>query len=203
MLHRVLLLLAIILSLSSSVWASNYSDNADELLAQQAGVIQQLHDAKAALQAKPQAEWTTAEISTYMDQALVFLGATAYVFDQRAAATDPSILMDNGYVAEWPGNPFNNWEPMKMNAASTNFSAGDLCLQICPLEDYSGYKNLVPRCFELSIFGPAEDFPGKQDWLTPNPNNHWASVPHGSYEILGYSTTTHTDLLKQIEKSVK
>jgi hypothetical protein len=177
--------------------AADYAQLADENLAEQATMIPELESARAVLEGKPQAEWADFEIQGYLYTALwtVYLGAAAYVYDHRVAPQNAEVLQNSGYVAQWPGNPFNDWLPMELKLPSDGFSSGDLCLQICPVDFYSGYQTLVPRCFELGVYGPDTAFAQFGD-AAPMDENTWAVVPDGTVYMLGYYTMTHNDLME-------
>lgn len=182
---------------ASPATAETRAELADRNLAQQADTVASMNELKSTMQSKSSEDWTILEVQTYLNYALwdVYLGAAAYVYDNRVAAQDSSTLINNGYVSEWPENPFNEWEPMELNTISTEFVAGDLCLMICPYDFYSGYNVLVPRCFEMCVFGPTVEFADSFGDAKTNKLNTWAAVPNGAMYQLGYYTTTHDQLL--------
>ena len=192
--------IAFLLFTASPIQAATRAELAKENLAKQAKAVVALTELKTSLQAKPSSEWHADEIQEYLDHALwdVSYGAVAYVLDNRVAALDSTTLIRTGYVTAWPENPFNNWQPMKLITANTDFKPGDLCLMICPEDFYSGYQTLVPRSFEMCVFGPSVEFAAEHGEAQINQLNTWASVPDGAVYQRGYYTTTHSQLMESL-----
>lgn len=70
--------------------------------------------------------------------------------------SDLQVLVDQGYLPFWPGNPLNNWAPIKVLSSADNFSAGDLCFSLCP-DSYSSFikpNGLARLSFDLYIYSP-------------------------------------------------
>jgi hypothetical protein len=155
------------------------------------------------LKGKQQSEWTDKEIESYLFHALfsIYHAMNAYMFANRRIPSSWESLRDLGDLTPWPGNPLNNWEPIKWSVAPAEFKPGDLVLQICPPDYYSGLKNPVPLSFELSINGPTEDYsPIDPFWYVPA---EWAVIPKGTAFIAGATTRSPKKTLELREKREK
>jgi hypothetical protein len=91
------------------------------------------------LQSKPRAEWTDVEQQTYLSNALwaVYSAVFSYELLNSELPDDLLQVVDQGLLASWPLNPYNDWRPMQVNAEGMGFSAGNLSLQLCPPTEYS------------------------------------------------------------------
>jgi hypothetical protein len=151
-----------------------------------------MQDAEKVLRDKPQADWTPQELETYLFNALfaVYNANCAYVIMNRRVPESWETLRDLGALKPWPGNPLNNWEPIKWEVAPDKFSPGEIVLQICPPELYSGVDNPTPMTFVISINGPTHDYePVSAIWYKPY---KWATTPPGSVTIAGFYTQPAT-----------
>jgi hypothetical protein len=164
-------------------------------------IIQQaasLEAAKLALEAKPASEWTDADIDEYLNCAFwaVCYGMYCYVGKNHRLPESPVDLAETELLAHWPGNPLRGWQPMRVLAVDDGFSAGDLLLQICPPEYYSGLAQPVARSFEMAIYGRNEDTKPAQDH-DPTVGCPWAQFPDGLLALGGMHTEPYTSTRKK------
>jgi hypothetical protein len=148
------------------------------------GFQQDLLTAQQTLAGKAQSEWTQEEIEAYLFNALfaIYNADNLYVERNRQHPSDAQVLQDSGILSPWPGNPFNDWQPISWSSGSGEFSPGDIVLQLCPPEWYSGYDRLIPLTFVMSINGPAESYTPLQsaDTFPIEPIYDWDIVPPGT-----------------------
>lgn len=116
--------------------------------------------AEDVLLAKEPSEWTQDEIEEYLFNALhlVYNANNIYILEHRQHPYDYNVLMS--MTSKWPGNPFNDWEPIRIlhyPGEAGIFSPGDIILQLCPPEYYSGYPRAVPKTYVMTINGPTEN----------------------------------------------
>lgn len=161
---------------------------------------QELNDVTTKLKSMPQEEWPDAAVETYLADSLwvVYYGILYYSAENNRLPDDVNSLAGTRFVPEWPNNPFNEWEPLTVST-SESFSAGNLALQICPPAFYSRINNPRPLSFELSIFGPFEEFSQNGNAETLDENT-WAHVPNGALYQLGAFTETAAHAKAKWEK---
>lgn len=161
---------------------------------------QDLTSAEAVLTGKDPSEWTPEEIDKYLFCSLyvIYDGVIIYSDTNKTLPTDSEVLRNAGILSSWPGNPFNNWEPI--NWENSEFSPGDCVLQECPPELYSGLWNPQPMSFVLSINGPSEDYMSLQpvQALTD-----WSLVPVGTAYIVMSETEPATESRRKYEEIQK
>ncbi|MCC7477007.1 hypothetical protein IT575_00995 [bacterium] len=148
--------------------------------------IQKSRASRAVLESKAQADWTENELEEYLTNSLYAVYSAALIYNRefRSLPADSDSLRNSGYMAveDWPGNPFNSWEPIIWKASSFEFEAGNLVLQPCPPDWYSVPESPRPRSFTLSILGPTEDY---QPLSPPSALFDWATVPRGAVLVVG------------------
>ncbi|MEZ5338129.1 MAG: hypothetical protein R3F46_07655 [bacterium] len=116
----------------------------------------------------------------------VYLGKLAaintYGSDVLATNNDPLELVDLGYLPSWPGNPFNDWEPMQVFSTADPFSPGDLVVELCPSSAYSSFPETgaAPYSFNIYVYG-ADIIPefDANAWVL-KANKSWSSIPEGA-----------------------
>lgn len=116
----------------------------------------------------------------------VYLGKLAaintYGSDVIATNIDPTMLVDLGYLPDWPGNPFNNWEPMQVFSTADPFSPGDLVVELCPSSAYSSFPETgaAPYSFNIYVYG-ADIIPefDANAWVL-KANKAWSTIPEGA-----------------------
>jgi hypothetical protein len=135
-------------------------------------------------------EWLDYDVQAYLGQAMwvVYYAYILYCAEHEAMPTSHELLVEDGYLAEWPGNPADGWRPMRMLHVEDGFSPGDFCLQICPPEYYSrlGGDEIGPYSFELSVYAANEKqaLAGSASPLARNAE--WALTPDGVLFMAGY-----------------
>jgi hypothetical protein len=139
-----------------------------------------LDAARQALQAKPVRDWTDAEVDGYLTQAFwaVYYGLQSYLEENQCLPASTAGLAETEYIPHWPGNPLLDWQPMRVLTVDEGFTAGELVLQICPPEYYSGLIHPHPESFELGVYGRSQDvdLPARDD---PSIGGPWVVVPAG------------------------
>ena len=138
--------------------------------------------AESALKSKDMADWQQKEIDDYLYNSVfaIYYSFILYLQEYNEHPTSPEQLRNSGILSPWPGNPFNNWEPITWSPDNIDFSAGNLALQLCPPDKYSG---LPPRpiTFVMSIFGPTIDYtPLEAEKASPFTTMTWAIEPEGA-----------------------
>jgi hypothetical protein len=141
------------------------------------------------LKGKDTAEWQAAEIDNYLYTSVlsIYYALNQYLLENYQHPDTPQQLMDSGILNPWPGNPFNNWEPITWTPGSTEFSPGNLAIQLCPLDWYS--KPNPPRAitYVISIFGPTMDYkPATVQDPKPFEEMSWASELPGAIFSHGF-----------------
>lgn len=95
-------------------------------------------------------------------------------------------LLEEGYIAVWPKNPWNGWKAMRILSLEEGFGAGDLCLQTVPIELTGEVPDRPgPNCFELGIYAPEDSLAYSEP---PSPlvqNSNWTVVPEGMVYLAG------------------
>jgi hypothetical protein len=151
---------------------------------------QRMVEAAEVLRSKSQDEWTELEQQHYLVNALwsVYSAVFAYSLLHDELPSNLHAVVDEGLLAVWPGNPYNNWAPMAVNASGTSFSAGNITLQLCPPSEYTirdGGQE-VALSFELGIFGPTAEYASNYGNADVNAKNRsWAMVPAGTVYMIG------------------
>lgn len=166
-----------------------------DLVAEQAKC---LDESRRELEAKPTAAWTAEDVDGYLIQAYwtVCEGLQRYLYENQCLPESTQELAATEYIPAWPGNPLHAWAPMKVLAVEDGYCAGELVLQICPPEYYSGLVNPVPRSFELAVYGrdvEAKLPPG----YDPGIAKPWVIVPKGVLILGGTHTESSASLRKK------
>ena len=198
--------LILIAGTTSLASAGAFDSLRDDYIAEGAGHYSALEAARAVLEGKAQSEWTALELQTYLNESLwtVYCGAIAHKFDQDVLPFTMSQLTIGEYMAGWPANPLNDWEPIEILDIADGFSPGDLVLQVAPPEAWSIGGRLVhterPMSFELGIYGP--DLQSTQfSSAHPDELNTWAVVPDGTLFMIGtFRETTAQTLAKREDR---
>jgi hypothetical protein len=124
------------------------------------GFQQGFADAQQILLEKDPSQWSKEEIEAYLFNALfsIYNANNIYIDRNFQNPYSANVLRNSGILSPWPGNPFRNWEPITWDEYPTEFSAGDIVLQLCPPAWYSGSRRQVPLTFVMSINGPSSDY---------------------------------------------
>ncbi len=105
----------------------------------------------------------------------------------QATNDDLPSVVELGLVGFWPGNPLNNWEPVKVLQPSDGFSPGDICLTLCPDEYASTIGCGKTRVsFNMYIYGATVDATPLGTIALVGANKHWDSPPNGVLSCLSY-----------------
>ena len=155
--------------------------------------------AKGALLAKDASEWTKQEVTEYLKYAgiMVYYALMLQLIeDNWVHSTSPQQLADKGYLAEWPGNPFNGWKPMQIRDVTEGFFPGDIAREICPPEYASRGKR---TSFQLYVFGADENWPQDQGNFQ-NMNTEWTTVPAGTAFTTGMHSETDAERQARIDR---
>jgi hypothetical protein len=181
--------------------AAMASDAKAELERQISSHSQKLRTSIETYKADPELLAQDVELGTYLGDSLwaVYNGLVLYKWENSSLPTDTESLAGSKYVPVWPLNPFNAFEPVQILELSEGFSAGDMTLQICPPEYYSRISNPRPLSFELSIFGPSEEY-GNRGSAQITRSNTWAVVPSGALYMLGARTQSAASAKANAEK---
>jgi hypothetical protein len=120
-----------------------------------------------------------AQTMVYQAKASVYMDADGYVGqDLESTNDDLTRLVALGYLPEWPCNPFNGWQPMKVLSPGSDFSAGDLVFDLCPSSEAAPFGDETRRVsFQLYIYGQdqATEYIG-----TAVGKNGWSNPPRGA-----------------------
>ena len=135
--------------------------------------------AEDVLKAKDESEWTQDEIEAYLFNALyaIYNAENIYVHRHRQHSFDGEVLRNTGILSTWPGNPFNNWEPITWGPAYTEFVPGGIVILLCPPDWYSGLDVERPLTYCISINGPSDDYVPIQSLTSIF---DWAAIPMGT-----------------------
>ena len=195
-------MMVIFFVLASSANASrSYSEFWDEQLST---VVEQRHHYERVLKETPEPEWTTEAIDGYLMNSMmcVYYAGVFHLWENREHAVTLNAAFHGGRFGGWPGNPFNNWEPMQVYTIDDEFSPGDLVLQIAP-ESYWSYMDrdaagndiARPYNFELAVYGPDIEYARFSDASPYNRNADWGLKPEGALYMIGAwrETTDITD----------
>jgi hypothetical protein len=131
-------------------------------------------------------DWTIEQHHKYLDASLwtIQCGLTLYFMENGNLPADLDGLAGTSYIPMWPGNPYDQWNPIRVLSLADGFSLGDATLQVCPYEFWSYVKNPRPVSCELSIFGPDIEY-GQLGDAQPMKANTWVVVPEGAVFMLG------------------
>lgn len=157
--------------------------------------------------------WTPADLEKYLYNAMAVvyyarLDAT-YAASQVIPQTNDDLkkLVELGYMPFWPGDPMNDWEPMKVVSPTDGFHPNALCLSVCPPEYASPLSGggTGQVSFDLFVFGPDESFSAFASVIQPEKNKEWSSVPNGTLYGYGYrmSTVEEVEEMKRISEIYK
>ena len=186
-------------------YARGLDDLASSALNHMRNFQRDMASAEAVLKAKSPEAWTPKELEDYLFNALftIYNAAQSYDLTNRHAPTSCEELRNSGLLTPWPGNPLNNWEPIKWDSANAEFSPGDLVMQICGPEFYSFPKHPTPMSFEISINGTTKEY-NPINPITYVPPT-WAVVPPGTAFMAGFyvEPASKTTKKREAEKKAK
>ncbi len=153
---------------------------------------------EAVLKSKPAEKWTAEEQEEYLQWAMytIYYGFIIYKDIHRQLPQGSSVLMKMEIIEHWPGNPYNDWEPVRWGGEG--FVPGNIIVQECPPELYSGLWNPKPMTFIMSINGPSIDYIPLQEITYPL--EYWAMRPAGSVWITGATTSPHSNSYSQYKE---
>lgn len=157
-----------------------------------------LNAAEEVLRSKDQQEWSSQELENYLQMAMfvVYSDVLLYVDTHKQTPQSSRVLREQGFSEVWPGNPLNNWEPISWEG--DGFIPGNLVLQECPPELYSGLWNPRPMSFIMSINGTSESYEPLNEILYGMPD--WAELPAGTAFAVGAGSTPHTETRRNYEE---
>jgi hypothetical protein len=143
---------------------------------------QRAYELRRKMQAQDPRLWTAALTRDYLQSCgwqiyMALVAAHASSFEGIDSMAD---LQASALIRNWPLNPFNGWQPMRVLALEDGFCAGDMVLQSAPLEFNSHLRTNLGFNFVLSVYGPHENYtPGN---LTPVglDKQLWAVSPPGA-----------------------
>jgi hypothetical protein len=98
--------------------------------------------------------------------------------DVEATNRDLTQLVTLGYLPEWPANPLNDWQAMKVLTATDPFAQGEIVLEVCPDSEQTTFASkALHGSFNLYVSGleGAELEPVKTGDL--GPNKGWGHPP--------------------------
>lgn len=147
-----------------------------------------LHEER--LKATPPEMWLDYDVQAYLGQAMwvVYYAYLLYSEEHESLPTSHELFVEDGYLAQWPDNPLNDWRPMRVLNIEDGFSPGDFCLQVCPPEYYSsiGIDETGPSSFELVIYA-ADMKQALVGAVRPiGRNAEWAEIQDGALFGAGY-----------------
>jgi hypothetical protein len=100
---------------------------------------------------------------------------------------DLASVVERGIISSWPGNPLNNWEPVKVLQPGDGFSPGDICLTLCPDEYASTIGCGKTRvAFDMYIYGTTADAAPIGTIALVGSNKEWDTPPAGILGCLSY-----------------
>jgi hypothetical protein len=176
----------------------------DHMIELARGHAQKLGDLEAEMKAQTSDQWSEVDVQDYLAEALstVYFSTWACRFGDSVLPNSPKDLEGGQYCPKWPLNPFNNWEAMKVLAATDPFSPGDLTYQICPPDFYSFMDDtLKPLSYELGIYAPSIEF-SRMGNAKPLELNTWATTPDGTMYMTGSFTETAEMTAKKLERRI-
>ncbi len=201
---RFLLIIALILALVSTASATSREElrkfHVDELHKCTEYVEQYGRE----MMEVPLEDWSTRQIDLYLYYAMskVHLALALYEYDFDYLPSTVEGVVAAGYIDEIPGNPFEDWKPMRILGPDEPFHPGALVYQVCPEEYYSFVLNdeLIPLSYELSVYAPFEDYGSP---VNPQPIKHnadWAVIPANTLAMVGmYNEPAFVTLEKRAE----
>jgi hypothetical protein len=175
-------------------------------------LVPQIKDMEEAKQRVDETGGGLAEIDNYLWIALNVVNsaktASNYELNGRVQETNDLLsLVGKGYLPYWPGNPFNNWEPMKVLQASDGFSAGDLCMIVCPPDAYADMgAGPAPTSYQVFIYGPDESAANLGKIYMAGTNGDWCTAPSGALYGTGFycmSTKEYEEQQRKLEEYFK
>ncbi|MCB1219662.1 MAG: hypothetical protein H7A35_11405 [Planctomycetales bacterium] len=154
--------------------------------------------AEAVLKSKPAGQWSDEEQESYLQWAMftIYDGFLIYKDIHRQLPQGSNVLMRMDIISHWPGNPYNNWEPIRWEGEG--FRPGNIVVQECPPELYSGLWNPKPMTFIMSINGPSADYVPLQEITYPL--EYWAVRPAGSVWLTGATSSPHSEAYRQYKE---
>ncbi len=186
----------------------------DEQEAKYRKSIQEFADSLTAQQTAMQdVGWSEVELEHYLSDAAwyVYLGKayadmrvlTGPEFNDTIAQTNTDLtqLVALGFLPFWPANPLNDWAPMQVLQPQDNFSAGDICFALCPLNYATTlHIGVTQVSFDMFVFGPEESLGSFGEIIQVGSNKQWSVPPRGamyghSFNIL--SDAEYAGLLKK------
>jgi hypothetical protein len=201
----VFILISLIGVAHADGWDKHMRDLRDSLSTQ----IKAMEDAK---QRVDETAGTLEAVDSYMYAAVnvVNLAKTIANYESKGHVEETNDLLSlvgKGYLPYWPGNPCNNWEPMKVLQASDGFSAGDLCLMVCPPDAYGDMgAGPAPTSYQLFIYGPDDSLERFGTVYMAGTNGTWCTAPHGVMYGIGFycmSIKEHEEQEKKLEEYFK
>jgi hypothetical protein len=167
---------------------------APEYITQANKYTQRFLDAADQMKATQPEEWSPDLQKFYLANAIwaVYSAAVAYNLMHDDSPTSLQDLYNDGLLAAWPENPYNEWQPMDIKTTSVN-SPGDFYLQYCPARYYSSNADgtrLVPLSFVLAVFAPDQTFANQYADITSlsgdNENSQWMIIPTSAIYALDF-----------------
>lgn len=145
-----------------------------------------MQEAMQVLLDKNPTDWTPEEILTYEQYSLwvVYTATMSYVVSNefRDFPVELADLESQGYIINWPENPYNDWQPVEILDYTDEFSPGDIALQRAPM----GYRDgKSPNAFEMVIYGPDVDFASYGSTERHDIQDDWLPIPEGALYLLG------------------
>jgi hypothetical protein len=163
----------------------------------------QLAQLQQELQASPAMD--PDKVDAYLVKCLwvVYEALNAYEFDNLYDYHAPQDLhiLQGLYIKNWPLNPLNGWQPIRVLSITDPYAPGDIVLQWCPPECYSfcgpdadNRREAYSRA--MSIYGATPD-----TQLLNKPErktyNEWVVIPAGAlYTLDTFSETAQQTLEK-------
>ncbi len=202
-------ILVFVLGMAAAAQAKGPAKHIREL---KAALSEQINDLEDAKQGVEDSDGSLEAVDNYLWAALnvVNLAKTTANYDANGKVEETNDLVSLvglGYLPYWPGNPLNDWEPMRVLQASDGFSAGDLCLMVCPPEAY-GDMGAGPEAasYELFVYGPDESVVTFGTIYMAGTNGTWCTAPSGAMYGIGFycmSVKEHEEQNKKIEEYKK
>ena len=161
-------------------------------------------ESKAVLEGMDPVEWGEAELADYqVNMGITVYNAIVVYCMENDGLTNNLEDIVGSYLTQWPLNPQNNWEPVRVLSLGDGFSAGDIVYQECPASYCSlvnRIKNgtLTAQSFELSVYGPKIDH-GQESNLSLA-NEDWGVIPEGAIISIGMYTEAAIDVIARIRE---